>query len=178
MNFNFFRSAGFAAGLLIGLIIVVIIFKLANTNHKASTQYDERQQVIRGKGYMYGFYAMMIFEVAMMLLDMSELAVPVEPFILHFGAILVGILVLVSYTIWCGAYWGLNNNRRTYAIVMVIVGLVNAIPVISSIREGTFMKAGESSAPVINLLVLIMLVCVGVVTLIRHILDTRAEGEN
>lgn len=173
MNINIFKIAGF----VVGLILSLVIFKLANTNHKVNTQYDERQMKIRGKGYMYGFYAMMICEAVMSLLDISEFTVPVSSSVLHFGVILVGILVLTGYTIWNGAYWGLNNNRRTYGIVLILIGLLNAVPVIRSIREGTFLKAGESSLPVINLLLLIMLVFIGAAALIRHILDAGADED-
>ena len=174
---NIFRSTGFVAGVLVGLILVVIIFKLANTNHKVKTEYDERQREIRGKAYMYGFYAIIVWEAVMMALDLAEAALPVEPFVLHFGGIFLGCVVVAGYSIWNGAYWGMNNNRRTYGIVLIVAGLLNAIPVIGSIRAGTFMKAGESSAPVVNLLVLIMLVAIGALLLVRQILDSGADAE-
>ena len=59
---NVFKSAGFVIGIVIGLIACVVLFKISNTNHKSKTEYDERQQVIRGKAYRYAFYVLAVYE--------------------------------------------------------------------------------------------------------------------
>ena len=37
------KGIGFITGLIVGLILVVILFKYANTDKKIKTEYDERQ---------------------------------------------------------------------------------------------------------------------------------------
>ena len=44
-------SVGMAIGLMVGLVISVILLKVANKDHKVKSQYDERQEMIKGKGW-------------------------------------------------------------------------------------------------------------------------------
>ena len=64
------QGFGFIVGLIVGLILVVILFKYANTDKKVKTEYDERQEKVRGKAYMYAFYTALIVEA---LLSMASI---------------------------------------------------------------------------------------------------------
>lgn len=174
---NIFKSAGVAVGLLVGLVIAVIIFKVANTNHKAQTEYDERQKEIRGRAYMYAFYTMVAFECVIMVLDFGEINYPFESYLLHFASILAGCIVLCCYSIWHDVYWGLNNDPRKYSLVFIVTTLLNLIPIIGAIKTGTMMENGKFGMPFLNILVMIMLAAVGIVFLIKHIADGRREEE-
>ena len=101
---NIYKSTGILSGILLGLIICFIVFKFANNNHKAKTEYDERQKAVRGRGYMYGFYAMMIYEAIMICASMSGVTIPAAPIAIHFTGIVLGGLVLSSYCIWNDAF--------------------------------------------------------------------------
>ena len=174
---NIYRGSGFIVGLVIGIVLLIVILRFSNTNHKAQTEYDERQKGIRGRAYQYGYYAMMLYEVVMILLNAFDVKLPAGSFILHFGAIFVGALVLGCYTVWKGAYWGQNSNRRKYGIVFIFLAMLNAIPLIGPLRNGTFLENGEISVPFVNLLVLIMLLVLGVMLLLRHFADQRNEED-
>ena len=105
------RSVALACGVLVGLVIALFLLRYMNRNHKFRTEYDEMQKAIRSKGYMYGFYTMLIFEALLCLLPAS-LQIPAEPVVTHFLPIFLGITVLSSYCIWNGAYVGLNTNIK------------------------------------------------------------------
>ena len=55
---NAVASYGMVFGLMIGLVIAVILLKFANKDHRFKTQYDERQESIKGRGYKYSFYTL------------------------------------------------------------------------------------------------------------------------
>lgn len=175
---NIFASYGAATGILVGLIIAVILFKFANTNHRTKTEYDERQKVIRGQAYMYGFYTIVVYECLMMVLSIGRLDLPVQEYMLHFAGVLLGCMVVGIYSIWHGVYWGLNNNRRRYVIIFAVCALLNAFPVIGALRSGTLMADGKPALPVVNLMVLIMLLVLGIELLIKQVADSRAESED
>nr|MCR4806342.1 hypothetical protein [Lachnospiraceae bacterium] len=78
------RGWGFVAGLMVGLVLVVIFYKIANTDKKIKTEYDERQQRIRGKAYKYGFYTMILYHVLMMGLYLCDITIPVDPYVTEF----------------------------------------------------------------------------------------------
>ena len=171
MNGNIFKSAGIAVGILIGLILAFALILISNNNRKVRTEYDERQLRVRGDAYRYAFYSVIICEVILLILGFGEITLPVPEYVLHFGGILIGCLVLCTYCIWKDAYWGLNNNRRRYGIILVVAGLLNAIPLYGALSHHTTLDF-----PYVNLLTCVMLLVVGVELLLKHFLDLRAES--
>ena len=171
MNGNIYKSAGIAVGILIGLILAVALILIANNNRKFKTEYDERQLRVRGDAYRYAFYSVIICEVILLILAIGEFTLPIPEYVLHFGGILIGCLVLSGYCIWKDAYWGLNNNRKRYGIILVVAGLLNALPLYMALSTGS-----GSDFPYVNLLTCIMLLVVGIELLLKHFLDQRAEN--
>ena len=104
-------------------------------------------------------------------------ALPVEPFVLHFGGIFLGCVVVAGYSIWNGAYWGLNNDRRKYLIVLAATVILNAFPVVMTAIHGGLLENGKLSPVFINLLALVMLAAMGIVMVIRDRMDRNEEKE-
>ena len=171
MNGNLFKSAGVAIGILIGLILALALIPIANNNRKVRSEYDERQLRVRGDAYRYAYYSMIICEVILLILSIGEVTLPVPDYVLHFGGILIGCLVLCTYCIWKDAYWGLNNNRRRYGIILVVAGLLNAIPLFGAVSHKSTLDF-----PYVNLLTCVMLLVVGAELLLKQFLDRRAEN--
>ena len=175
MNANVARAVGVAVGILIGLVIAVLLVRFANKNKKYKTEYDERQLRVRGDAYRYAFYTMAVIEVILFILKLAEVSLPVHDSVLHIASVLIGCIVLCVYSIWKDAYWGINNNRKRYGVVMVVCGLLNLIPVVGAFAEGSMVQDGMITGPVINLMVCIMLLLIGFELLLKHILEKRAE---
>jgi hypothetical protein len=171
-------SAGAAIGLMVGLVIAVILIKVANKDHRVKSQYDERQELIKGQGYKYSFYTMMALEVIVMLIEMSGIELPVENYLVHTTAILIGCLVLCIHSIWNDVYWGLNNDHKRYTIIIVIAVILNLIPLVASIARGSFTTKGFDSIPVLNLLVLIWMAIIGLAALVKKFVSARNVEED
>ena len=171
MNGNIYKSAGITIGILIGLVLAVALILIANNNRKIKTEYDERQLRVRGDAYRYAFYSVIICEVILLILAIGEFTLPIPEYVLHFGGILIGCLVLSGYCIWKDAYWGLNNNRKRYGIILLVAGLLNALPLYMALSTGS-----GSDFPYVNLLTCIMLLVVGIELLLKHFLDQHAEN--
>ena len=170
MEGNIYRSAGVAIGILIGLVIAFALVIVANKNRKFKTEYDERQLKVRGDAYRYAFYTVVVYEVIMFIIGIGGFSLPIDEYVLHFAGIILGVLVLSGICIWKDAYWGLNNNRKRYGIILVIAGLLNAFPVAMML-----MGKSEESFPWVNLLVCVMLLVVGVELIMKHLVEKRAE---
>ena len=170
-------SAGMAIGLMFGLVIAVILLKVANKDHKLKTQYDERQEAIKGQGYKYSFYTMLFMEVVVMLLEMSGIELPIENYLVHTIAVLVGCLVLCIHSIWNGVYWGLNNDRKRYTVIIAFAVLLNLIPLIAAIANGTLSGHGVNSIPVLNIIVLVWMAIIGIAALVKKCIDTKSGEE-
>ncbi len=175
---NIFKSAGFAVGFTIALLLIVVLFKFANRDHRAATAYDERQKVIRGQGYRYGFYTMIIFECVLLVLDAWEVSLPFQSGLIHFAGVLIGCLVFACHSIWNGAYWGINNDPKRYAFVFIALAALNAIPVIGALKSGTFFDEGRFAPPVLNLMVLLELLILGITLFAKHLEVQRTEEED
>ena len=168
-------SAGLAFGVMIGLIICVILFKIANSDKKVMTSYDERQEAIRGKGYKYAFYTAMGLEVVDICLEIGEFQFPIGAHLVHFFIMLFSLMVLCIYCIWKGAYWGLNNNRKAYSVIIVVAVVLNVFPVAMAVLHGNFAAEGFDSLPVFNVMVLIWLAIIGASAVVKKLVDGKED---
>ena len=173
MNFS---SAGLAIGVVVGIIIVYFIMRIVNKDNRFRTEYDEMQKIIRGDAYRVAFYTVLIFEALMCFLStMTEL--PMEPFVVHFLAILIGVLTQAGYCIWKGAYVGLNTRMNRFVVMAVVVSAINLLVAFMAWRNGSLFEGGKLQAPFVNLLCGIMFAILGVVGLIRWMTGSRTEEE-
>ncbi len=176
---NIFRSVGFAIGIIVGLILCVVAVKFANKNHKLKSEYDERQKLIKGRGYMYGFYTVMIYEAVIMCFMVGGYPnLPIQQYIWHALGIYLGVAVVCVHAIWNRAYWGLNNDHKKYIIVFVICFLLNLLPVIGSIRSGVMIVDGYLDLPFVNIICVAFFLVIAVVAIIREIVDSRQSEED
>ena len=87
-TYNIARFTGVLCGFAVGIVLVIIIAKICNRNRKMKTEYDERQNIVRGNGYKYGFYAMMIYAALLVVLGVAEIDLPAESCVTAFSIIL------------------------------------------------------------------------------------------
>ncbi len=175
---NATASFGMVFGLLVGLVIAVILLKFANKDHRFKTQYDERQELIKGQGYKYSFYTLAILEAFLAILEIGGITFAIERYLVHFIVLLIGFTVLCVHSIWNGVYWGLNNNRKRYTAIIVIAVALNLIPVISSIARGSLSTEGFNSLPILNIIVLIWMGVIGICALAKKCLATKGNEED
>ena len=176
---SIFRSAGLAIGIVVGLIACVFIFRYANKDHKIKSEYDERQKLIKGRGYMYGFYTVMIYEAIMMCFMVGGYPdLPLQHYIWHAIGIYLGVAVVCVHAIWNRAYWGLNNDHKKYIMVFVACFVLNLLPVIGTIRSGVKVVDGYLDLPFVNIICVAFFLVIAVVAIIREITDARQSEED
>ncbi len=175
---NLAASAGITVGLIVGLVIAFVLLKVANTNHRAKTEYDERQQLIRGKGYMYAFYTAVFYQIIMMILSIGGIELPMERYAQDCLGFFLGFIVLAVYCIWNDVYWGLNNNKKTYIIIFIVATIFNIIPVVGPAMSGTLVEDGKIGLPIINIMALTMIAIIGIEFLIKKIVSDKAPQED
>ena len=168
---------GTGAGILTGIIICIIVFKLVNKDGNAKTKYDEMQERIRGKAYMYGFWAMLACEAIMLIVDTGDVKLPVEPYITHITVILIGALVQTSYSIWNDAYVGLNTNMRRFAIISILVSLLNFLIAGAAIASSRMLVDGVFQSPLANLLCGLLFCIIGIELFIKMLSDKNAKED-
>ena len=153
--YNIGRMFGVISGVLIGLVIAVIMLRFVNKNKKMTAEYDEMQKLVRGRGYMYAFYTVLVFEALMCVLSVT----------LH-----------ACYCIWHNAYVGLNMNLKRYVIIMAVVSVFNLWVAFTAWREGELFSDGMFRAQTINLLCGLMFAVIGVVGLAKMIIGREEDA--
>lgn len=177
MGVNVTRAIGFIVGIVFSLVLIAVLMKIVNKNRKIRTEYDERQKLLRGNGYRYGAVVAMVYVFILISFSLSGVSFPVRQEVIYFSIIFVWVLVVTSYCIMTGAYFGLNNDRRRFAIVSFFIVIVNLITPVMSIIDGTFLQEGMVSAPCINLMCVVLFLVIAIECLIKEIIE-REDGED
>ena len=175
-KFELFRSVGLAVGVLVGLVIAVLLLRYMNRDHKVRAEYDEMQKNIRNRGYMYGFYTILVFEALLCLIP-SFVRLPAERIVIHFLPIFLGVTVHAGYSILKGAYVGLNTDLKRYWIVALTATAINFFSFFMAWKNGSLVVDGVLQAPFVNLLCALMFAVLGVFALLRKTEDSEESEE-
>lgn len=164
------RSVGVASGIIVGLIICIFLIKYMNRDNKLKTEYDERQEAVRGKGYTFGFWGCMAGAALVMILDCGGFEIA-NRFVMDFFIIFVGLIVQVTYCIWNDGYYGINTNRKRFYIISIIAVLLNLLSVIGNIKGGSFIVDGVLQDSGVNFLIVVLFIVIGVELIIKERID-------
>jgi hypothetical protein len=174
--------SGYKLFLLVSFVVIIVIFAVALSKgfHKDSSvrpKYDERQMLIRGKGYMIAFYSMII----VMCLMPVALTDNVKQFLgdnIYFLPLAVGLPIHVIYCIWNNAYIELNLNYKKWIIYMIFVGLYNLFLGLTAYWSGRLIEDGVLQANVLNLYLGVLMIVIIVVLVIKNAIDRREDDED
>lgn len=173
------RTLGILTGILIGAIIgialLIVIWKVTKTDGAIRCKYDERQELVRGKGFKYAFFAMLIYNSVMACLLSVFDSFPIGGSAALEIGIILGLLVYATYAIWNEAYFSLNENPRKVMIALICIGLSNLLLGILQIVEGRFIENGVLTFRSINFFMGIALVFIFAVLVVKQICRKREE---
>ena len=168
------KMAGLVTGILIGLIACIFLIKFMNKDNKLKTKYDERQEAVRGKGYMFGFWGCLIGACLVMVADCGGFAIA-NRFVMDFFIVFIGIITQVTYCIWNDGYYGINTNKKRFYIISIAVALVNLLAVFGNIKSGQFIVEEVVQDAGVNLLCFILFLVIGVELIVKEVIDKRTE---
>ena len=175
---NIYGFLGFICGIAVAALLVWAILRKSNTDGKVKTEYDERQKVARGVGFMYAFYVLAAWVVVLISIDMLQVKLPVTDTVLYFTGIVVSGLVLSWYCIMHDAYWGMNSNVKFYTRFLIAIGALNIIAGIGEIVSGDMVVDGVLSNLFINFEAGILIAGIGVFLLIKKRRDGIESAED
>ncbi len=175
---NIYGFLGFVCGVAVSVLLVWVLLRRFNTDGKTKTEYDERQKVTRGVGFMYAFYVLAAWVVVLIAIDMMEVKLPVTDTVLYFTGIVVSGLFLSWYCIMHDAYWGMNSNVKFYTRFLIAIGALNIIAGIGEIVSGDMVVDGVLSNLFINFEAGILILGIGVFLLIKKHRDGKDSAED
>ena len=167
--------AGFAVGLLIVLIAVVISYKKFGRDLKGDP--DERQLLIRGNAYKYAFFTTMIAIMALTFLHSETDLLPITEGVGAVWSCMLGLAVFVCYCIMKDAYFGLKDKKSTFLTIMILVTVGNGLPVVMDIIDGNLMENGVLGLRGFNIGAAVLFLAVIICMLIKQVVDKAEEEE-
>jgi hypothetical protein len=160
------RQIGFIAGLVVLLGIVVICAIIKKSSLKG--EYDERQELIRGRGYKYALLTVMVFN-AICLIFGVEGQVPYFSWdYLTLVSIMLGTLVFGVYSIRHDAFIGLNNNVRSFVVLFAACIIANLFGGIHHLQQGLLENGQVTFATGSNLTLSVGFVILLITILVQH----------
>ena len=181
---------GFIIGIACGILLIWILSKgIRKVGGKVEMRrtlfnkdsYDERQVIARGKAYKVGFYTLLIYVLAIAMLDeMMNISI----FMSLGGIWLGGCIALFLFAIVCireDAYMSLYENPKGVILLFLLIGIINLIPGVLFIMNGSVLENGVLSSKCMNLesgilLLLIMFIFAAKVTYNNKHMDEEDEG--
>lgn len=147
---------------------------LTRKKGKIKAEYDERQELARGRGYKWGFLTFAVFMLIFGSLTLWDIEVPVEQPILWFGSVILAITVTCVYFVWNDCLIGLEDDRTT-AVMFWVVLIPNLLGGVSNIVTGKIIRDGKLSIASFNYLFVIFALAILISRPARKAADKREE---
>ena len=168
-------KVAFVIGLAVGLLVVAICVAATKKGDDIKNQFDERQELVRGKGFKYGFFTMMISNAALLVLKILEIPLFSNMEVALTASIVIGVSVFASYCIWNDGYFALNENRKSLLVLFGFIGLLNLVIGIGNIFAGVVIENGAFTFRSTNLFCSMMFIVVFIMLLLKQIKDGKEE---
>lgn len=173
------KSLPYVLGFIVGIALVVIIFTIISIISKKkgkNLQYDERQQITRGKSFKAGFKAFFIAQA----LSMIFYALWNKPFIneslsifISFIVLLIGAVTFAIHAIWNDAYFQVGEKKIFWSVLMLICIAINLIPVFMQLPIK--IENGEIPQGLMNLSVAVFLFIIICTVWIKVLVENKSE---
>lgn len=174
-HFSIGVKVAFVIGLAIGLLVVAIMLAVTKKGEETKSQFDERQELVRGRGFKYGFFTMMIVDAVLLFMDVLEVALFSNLEVAMTLSIIIGVAVFASYCIWNDGYFALNENRKSLLIVFGLVGVLNVVIAIVNLAAGLMLENGALTFRSCNLFCALLFLVIFVVLLMKQMKDRKDE---
>lgn len=161
---------GLICAVAVGVGLILLIVKFTKTDKSIKSKYDERQKLVQGTAYKYGFFTMMIV-VGIQVITGGFFGADLNMACVGFVDIVLGITVYSNYCIWNNVYFALNENPKRVMIIFAVIGVINLVLAYINISNSVM-------AAVINLSAALMLIEISAVVGLRKLVDNRTADED
>lgn len=169
------RILGMLSGIAVGILLVIIIFKVTKTDGKMKCRYDERQEWVNGKSYKISFFIMMIYTAVYGILTVLEIKVPADNFVVMMLGISIAVAAQIIYRVQNESYISLNEKPIRLVVMFILLGLGNIVVGIANIIHGEVFVDGVLTFRSTNLIVGILCGLVSTIVLVKHIKAAKEE---
>ena len=163
---------GLVVGVLVGVGIIVLLFKLKVMD----LTFDERQERARGQAYKYGFWTLL---TCLLLYGFSDMVLGRWCDVIT-GAMLcvaAALLVFASVCIVKDAYLSLKEKPRAVMTLLTVVSILNLGISIMNWKHGRVVEDGVLTFAAVNGICGLMTLVILMVYLVNYLLAKREDAE-
>ena len=164
-------------------IIIVLMAALIYAANKQRKQdgyvdYDERQLLIRGNAFKYGFYAVCLYGTVYFLFTRSTEMALMQDGVAAFLGVLLGVAVFAVYSVLNGAQFTKSSPMRSFLILYGLVIVMNLVSTGLHIHAHDFIRDGVLTDAIIYPAVALAFLAAFIATLVQGMRDRKAEAED
>ena len=147
-------SIEYLAGLIIGILVAVLVLWLIarKSKRKSPAQYDERQQIARGKAYSVGFFTILIYCLLYAIVSAFGVRWCQDAVAMFIGCF-AGITAFVVSAIKHDAYFGINEDVKTMMRLGTVIVIFCFLGGFIQLFEGEMVEDGLLNGNVMSLAV-------------------------
>lgn len=127
---------GFLTGIIVGCVLLLLFIRLSKRSGSGKCSFDERQQIVRGRGFKYGFFAWLIFDAVCIVTDIGLEERFMDLSLTLLSGMLIGLAVYASYCIWNDGYISLNQSPKRIMIILAAGGILNLVCAAYRFQQG------------------------------------------
>lgn len=171
-------STAFFVGFSIAWVILTIT---AIYGHKKKGEknddYDERQQLVRYRGYKNSFYIIVLYLACVSLMEgiMNRHLIDIDAVTIIGICLSVGVHVI--YCIWNEGYFPVKNNRKSFTIMAVATAILFISFSIENIKSGNIIVDGVLTGNCVNLVCAILFTSVCIVIFIKRAIEKKEDEQ-
>lgn len=174
------RSISYVVGFITGIAAVAIMYfilsKIAKKKGK-NVDYDERQNIARGKAFKTGFKAFALCEIIAMCNEIGIGLHVMDSGVLHFVILLIGLSAFCIKVIWSDAYFLDSEKKKVWGFVMFFAVVLNLVIFFFLSDDSLYSENGLLSTGFINLFCAIFCFIIFVNGIIKLCIDKKNEKE-
>ena len=166
--------------IVLAIMVLLMIHREAQKRkeYAITDDYDERQSVIRGKGYRVGFYVFMIEIFVVLMASIFEINLPIVDTALYTLLIFVPIGVFAVYCIMHDAYMSLYEDFRHKVILTAAIMIINVANTARTSLAGSLIENGKMTDVAISPLCALLFGAVLIALVIRHNEIKKEESDD
>lgn len=165
------------SSVVFGLSCTLLLLFFAKKDVSRGHEFDERQEIVRGKAFMYGFFIMIVYYGIAALCTMCDIVIPLEMEVLLFVGIMIGILLFACYCVWKDAYFSLNEKKKTLIAAFGIIGLADILIGIYNLLDSLIIENGKMNYRGLPFLCGAMMVVLLITVAVKTVCDRKNEEE-
>ncbi len=171
------RNTSWVGGLALVIVLLLLVgAAILLTRKKQKGNYDERQQLARGKAYTIGYWVMKVYYCVytLMLIRVQDKQLLTSMPVSILG-ILLGLLVFVTTCIMKDAYLGMKDKYPQSLGIIAGIGLLNIGIGLKELNSGGVFVDGELNWSFANLECAVVCAIIIVVLFIKRAIDKKED---